>query len=114
MTIFVDENIPLTTVEAIRAMGLLVIDPRGTPDEGADDEVLWQRVQEQSALLITTDKGFARRREEEHSGILVVRLRKPNRLKIHAKVLYALSEFAEWQGLTVVMQDTVMRIRRRG
>jgi hypothetical protein len=39
---------------------------------------------------------------------------KPNRLKIHAKVLYALAEFAQWRDLTVVMQDTVMRIHHRG
>jgi hypothetical protein len=40
MKIFVDENIPLMTVQALRADGHDVLDIRGTPDEGMDDETL--------------------------------------------------------------------------
>jgi hypothetical protein len=39
------------------------------------------------ALLITTDKGFASRRDESHYGILIVRIKQPTRLKIHQRVM---------------------------
>jgi hypothetical protein len=35
-------------------------------------------------------------------------------MKINAKALYAVSEFTEWRGLKVVMQDTVLRILSPG
>ena len=57
MKIFVDENIPLMTVQALRAEGHDVLDSRGTPDEGMDDETLWRTIQRDGRLLITTDKG---------------------------------------------------------
>src|ERR1043165_1861928 len=110
MNIIVDENIPRSTVDALRAMGHTVIDVRGTQAEGSSDDTLWRTAQEAQAILITTDKGFVHRRDEANWGILVVRLRQPNRQKIHAKVLHALAEYADWRNLTIVMQDTVMRI----
>jgi predicted nuclease of predicted toxin-antitoxin system len=116
MNILVDENIPRRTVDALRAMGHSVTDVRGTSDEGGDDELLWQRAQQEHALLVTTDKGFSQKRHEAHAGILVVRLRQPNRLKIHERVLQAMAQFteAEWSGLVVVMRDTVQSIVRTG
>jgi predicted nuclease of predicted toxin-antitoxin system len=81
MKIFVDENIPLMTVQALRADGHDVLDIRGTPDEGMDDETLWKTIQREGRLLITTDKGFAQHRNSSHCGILIVRLRQPNRQK---------------------------------
>ena len=61
--------------------------------------------QQERRLLITTDKGFARYRNEPHHGILVVRLRQPNERKIHERVLRAIGQFTsdEWAGLLVVM-----------
>jgi hypothetical protein len=38
--IFVDENIPLMTVQALREMGHDVLDIRGTADEGMIDDAL--------------------------------------------------------------------------
>ena len=114
MTIVVDENIPRRTVAALGAMGHSVIDFRGTTDEGIADDVLWRRALQERALFVTTDKGFVRHNSEAHFGLLVVCLRQPNRLKIHARVLQALDRFAEseWPGLTVVMRDTVQSARR--
>lgn len=114
MKIVVDENIPGCTVDELQAMGHGVTDIRGTPAQGQDDDALWQRAQSEQALLITTDRGFGRRRHEEHWGVLMVCLRQPNRNKIHAKVLYAMLEFTEWRGLMVVMQDTVLRVIKPG
>ena len=107
MKIFVDENIPVMTVRELRNAGHDVADIRGTENEGMIDEEVWKKVQKEQRLLITTDKGFAQRRHENHNGILVIRLKQPNRLKIHNKVMQAMNRFKEkeWAGLTVVMQD---------
>ena len=109
MRIFVDENIPLMTVQALRQEGHDVLDIRGTPDEGMEDETLWDTVQREERLLITTDKGFTQHRDESHLGILIVRLRQPNRQKIHQRVMHAMAQFKreDWPGLLVVMRDVV-------
>lgn len=107
MTIFVDENIPLMTVDALRAMGHDVRDIRGTPNEGLRDDALWEVAQREKRLLITTDKGFAHYRMGSHYGILIVQLRQPNRRRIHRRIMQALERFAdtEWPGLLIVMRD---------
>jgi len=78
MNIFVDENIPNMTVEALRNLGHDVRDTRGTPEQGEDDDSLWKTVLAEERLLITTDKGFVRHRGDPHHGLLVARLRQPN------------------------------------
>ena len=112
MKIFVDENIPAMTVRELRNAGHDVADIRGTENEGMSDEEVWKKVQEEQRLLITTDKGFAQKRHENHIGVLVIRLKQPNRLKIHNKVIQAMDRFKEkeWAGLTVVMQDMFHRM----
>lgn len=114
MRILVDENIPLMTVHALREMGHEVLDIRGTANEGAADEILWEIIQRQGRLLITTDKGFTEHRDEQHHGILIVRLRQPNRYKIHQRAMQAMKQFAEkeWPGLLVVMRDMVQSVWR--
>lgn len=112
MKILVDENIPLMTVDALRYLGHEVLDIRGTPDEGMPDPILWPKCQSEERLLITTDKGFSKYRYEPHHGILIVRLKKPNRIKIHQRVMKAINQFDEdeWKGLLVVMRDVVQAI----
>jgi predicted nuclease of predicted toxin-antitoxin system len=114
MKIFVDENIPLMTVRVLREMGHDVRDIRGTADEGMTDDALWETVQREGRLLITTDKGFTQHRYELHHGILIVRLKQPNRHKIHQRVMQAMAHFAaeEWVGLLVVMRDVVQSVWR--
>ena len=82
MKIFVDENIPLMTVKELRSKGFDVKDIRGTSEQGISDADLWQIVQKEKRLLITTDKGFSSHRNEAHHGILIIRLKQPSRLKI--------------------------------
>ena len=109
MKIFVDENIPLITVNELREQGFAVIDIRGTDVQGIPDEKVWQRVQKEKCLLITTDKGFLTYREESHGGILIVLLKQPTRMKIHKRVMQAIGKYSknEWSGLSVVMRDSV-------
>ena len=108
MKIFVDENIPAVTVRELKGLGHDVKDIRGTENEGMTDDDIWKMLRRDKRLLITTDKGFIQKRLEKHNGILIVRLKQPNRLKIHLKVMRAMQLFKEkdWQGLTVAMQDT--------
>ena len=61
MKILVDENIPLRSVEWLRDAGHDVLDIRGTADEGAADEFVWEKAQAEQRLLISTDRGFADR-----------------------------------------------------
>jgi predicted nuclease of predicted toxin-antitoxin system len=109
MKIFVDENIPSMTVSELRRRGHDVLDIRGTEMEGLSDDGIWEIVQKEKRLLITTDKGFANHRDDNHQGIIIVRLRKPNRKKIHTRILQVLSEWneSEWYGLMVITRDTM-------
>ena len=112
----VDENIPHMTVLMLRELGHDVFDIRRTPDQGMPDENLWELVQRERRLLITTDKGFTQHRYSAHHGILIIRLRQPNRNRIHERVMQAVTQFRdeEWPGLVVVMRDTVQSIWRIG
>ena len=114
MKIFVDENIPNLTVLELQTMGHDVLDIRGTPQQGMLDDELWTLAQSEQRLLVTTDKGFTAHREEDHWGILVVRLHQPNEQRIHARVMAAIRQFSEpdWRGLTLVMRDSVQSVYR--
>ncbi|MEQ1605001.1 MAG: DUF5615 family PIN-like protein [Pyrinomonadaceae bacterium] len=114
MNICVDENIPLDTVSELRVLGHDVLDIRGSENEGIPDDVLWQMTQNQNRLLITTDKGFTQYRNETHAGILIIRLKQPNALKIHDRAMKAICQFShdEWPGQIVVMRDVVQSVWR--
>jgi hypothetical protein len=70
----------------------------------------------ESRVLITTDKGFTEHRSEPHHGVLVVRLRQPNRQRIHHAIIYIVGRFpeAEWTNLLVVVRDTIMSTSKGG
>lgn len=110
MRILVDENIPRIAVGHLLKMGHDLIDVRTTPEEGLSDEGLWNKAQQAGCLLITTDKGFARRRHMTHCGMLIVLLRQPNRDRITQRIVKAMGLFGpdEWPGLLVIMRDTVV------
>ncbi len=115
MDILVDENIPLMTVASLRELGHDVTDIRGTARQGLPDAELWTLALAEQRMLITTDKGFTEHRSAMHAGILVVRLRQPNRHKIHIAVMLAMVRFAkgQWPGLLVVMRDQTMSVSRQ-
>jgi hypothetical protein len=98
MNIFVDENIPRESVDALRAAGHDVLDIRQTPQQGTPDPDLWKMVQAQKRLL----------------GMLIVRLRRPNRAAIHLRVMAAIKQHRaeQWPGLLVVMRDRIKSVRR--
>ncbi|MBD3341418.1 MAG: hypothetical protein GF353_20095 [Candidatus Lokiarchaeota archaeon] len=112
MKILVDENIPNMSVQKLRELGHNVKDVRGTEDEGITDEYLWDMVQNESRLLISTDKGFTQYRDNFHCGILIVLLKNPNKDKIHQRVINAINQFSEneWKNLLVVVRDFAQSI----
>jgi hypothetical protein len=67
-------------------------------------------------LLISTDRGFTEYRKAKHHGILIVRLRQPNRTRIDRGVMLALERFqeTEWPGLLVVVRDSTLSVSRSG
>jgi predicted nuclease of predicted toxin-antitoxin system len=71
------------------------------------DDALWEMAQREERLLMTTDKGFTQYRMVPHHGVLIIRLRRPNRYKIYQCIMQALRQFSdtEWPGLLVVMRD---------
>ena len=107
MKIMVDEHIPLMTLHALRMAGHDVRDIRGTPEQGMSDDAIWEMAQQEGRLLITTDRGFTQYRAHPHCGMIIVRLRRPNRQKSHERIMQALRQFpdTEWNGLLVVMRD---------
>ncbi len=113
MIIVADENVPKRTVVALRAQGHIVTDVRESPLRGADDDRVWELAQRERALLVTTDKGFLRRGTPTHHGLLVIRLRQPNRQRIHERVMRAIAQFPEssWRGQTVVIRDRTQSVR---
>jgi predicted nuclease of predicted toxin-antitoxin system len=114
MKILADENIPRMTVEWLRSVGHGVRDVRGTPEQGAADIRLWDLALSKQRTLVTTDEGFTEHRAEPHYGILVVRLRQPNRVQIHSAVANAMTRFpdSEWPNLLVVIRDRTMSTSR--
>jgi predicted nuclease of predicted toxin-antitoxin system len=113
MKILVDENIPRMTVTALQKLGHEVNDIRGSGKQGVTDAALWAIALNDGRLLITTDKGFARHRRDVHFGILIVRLRQPNRNKIHACVMRAMSDFGDdWRRRLVVMRNRTQSVSR--
>ncbi len=109
MKVLVDENIPNVTVTTLRIAGHDVLDIRGTPRQGMTDEELWKVAQTEARMLVTTDKGFSEHRDDQHHGLLILRLRQPNEERLHARVMAAFAEFpqAQWRGMLVVMRDQV-------
>ncbi|MBN2382086.1 DUF5615 family PIN-like protein [bacterium] len=114
MKILVKEKIPSMTVTTLRECGHDVTDIRGTTLQGLNDDEFWQLARREQRLFFTTDKGFTLHRPEAHAGLIIIRLRKPNRLGIHQRVIKALATHKEdeWFGTTVVMRDSVQSVWR--
>ncbi len=108
MNIFVDENIPKITVRELKKLAHIVLDIRNSKKEGIPDEQVWEKAQTTNSLLITTDKGFSKYRGMSHYGILIIRLKQPNRKKIHERILYAIENMNEWKNKLVIIKDKVI------
>ena len=117
MKIKLDENMPTTLAAALRKLGH---DADTVPQEGIagrDDLCVWEAAQEAGRFLITQDLDFSdvrRYKPGTHHGLLLVRLRKPGRRALTARVRAAFEreDVAGWSGCFVVLTESKIRVRR--
>jgi len=117
MRIKLDENLPLSLVTVLTALAHEVHTVAEENLSGSNDDELWEAAQGESLFLITQDLDFSDARKfapGTHSGILLVRLRSPDRATLTKRVeLVFLQEDVEsWSGCFVVASDNKVRVLR--
>ena len=82
---------------------------------GHEDSKIWETTQKESRFLITQDLDFSDLRKfapGSHHGILLVRLRSPNRRDLIERVgeLFQKENVSEWAGCFVVATERKIRV----
>jgi predicted nuclease of predicted toxin-antitoxin system len=98
MTFLLDENFPRASKAMLEETGCAVYDVRDLFEPGADDNTVFRKAQELDAVLLTTDRDFFHTVPylwPEHSGVVVIALRKPNRDAILARLSWFLKTLAK-------------------
>jgi predicted nuclease of predicted toxin-antitoxin system len=116
MNIKLDENLPATLAQALRAMGH---DADTVPEEalaGHIDTDVWQAAQRERRFLVTQDLDFSDVRlfrPGTHAGVMLVRLSEPSRARLEARVgeAFTSAEAARFPGAFVVVTDRKLRVR---
>lgn len=117
MRILLDENLPASLVEALRALGHDVEHVYTKDLSGRPDPDVRAVAEAEDRFLIMQDKRFADTRSfipGTHPGVLFVRLKRPGRRAVRAKVIDAFQreDVESWRGCFVVLTDTKLRVRR--
>lgn len=115
MNFFLDENFPLSCGEYLRSEGHSIFDIRNTVHSGRDDQFVFGLAQEVSAIFLTTDKDFFHTVPHlyaEHSGIIVIALKTPNRESIMQKLRWAYKnlELNNFKSRVVLLTDSHCKI----
>src|SRR5580693_1729440 len=103
MNIKLDENLPVRLATLLKDLGH---DVHTLHDErliGHADREIWEATQKESRFLITQDLDFSDLRlfaPGSHHGILLVRLRSPNRKDLNQRIreLFQQENVGEWAG----------------
>jgi predicted nuclease of predicted toxin-antitoxin system len=119
MKIKLDENLRLRLAILLKDLGH---DAHTLHDEsliGRADSVIWAAAQKESRFLITQDLDFSDLRQfapGSHHGILLVRLRSPNRRNLIERIgeLFQKENVGEWVGCFVVATERKIRVLRPG
>ena len=85
MRFLLDENFPRSTRQLLSAQGHECFEVRGSTLEGTADTFIIQKSIEIKAIILTTDRDFFHtlpHQHPNHAGIIVIALRKPNRMAI--------------------------------
>jgi predicted nuclease of predicted toxin-antitoxin system len=114
-----DENLPLSLATLLNGLGH---DAHTLQDElllGHSDHEIWEAAQKESRFLITQDLDFSDLRRfapGSHHGILLVRLRSPNRRDLIERVeeLFQKENVNEWAGCFVVTTERKVRVLKPG
>lgn len=117
MRIKLDENLPDDLKQPLATLGHDVHTVREEGFAGKPDLSIWQAAQQEKRFLITQDLDFSDIRQfapGTHAGILVVRLKTPDRRSLVARVeeLYAHEDVAQWVGCFVVATARKVRVVR--
>lgn len=117
MRIKLDENLPVEIAARLRTLGH---DVQTVHDEGLvgrDDREIWEAAQREKRFLVKQDLDFSDTRRfipGSHLGILLVRLRSPNRQSLIDRIeeVFQTEDVAGWAGCFVVATERKVRIRR--
>ncbi len=117
MRIKLDENLPVLLAPSLRALGHNVHTTQEEGLAGESDSTLWKAGQDEGRFLITQDLDFSDIRKfapGTHSGILLVRLRSPDRSALIARVeaVFANEDVVTWPGCFGVVTDRKVRVIR--
>lgn len=117
MKFLLDENFPRAAINLLNRLGHVALDIRGTDREGISDSALFEYAQQESAILLTTDRDFFHTVPHIYSihfGVVVIALRQPNRANILARLDWLLAQESLFplDGTVVQMRDQTYVIRR--
>ena len=113
----IDEDLPRQIADLVAARGYDAATVMGQGWQGASDDELWPRVQDEGRWLITADKGFADLRLHpagSHAGVILLRAPEESRrayLELAAIALDRL-KLDDLAGAVVVVTYRGVRIRR--
>ena len=119
MNIKLDESLPLRLATLLKGLGH---DVHTLHDElllGHADREIWEATQKESRFLITQDLDFSDLRQfapGSHHGILLVRLRSPNRRDLIERIgeLFQKENVGEWAGCFIVATERKIRVLKPG
>ena len=117
MKVKLDENIPVSLVEALASLGHDVQTVIGQGLTGRADAEIWRQCQLEDRLLMTQDLDFSDARKFQpgsHAGIVLVRLQNPGRVALFGLLssIFRNHDIEAWKGCFVVLSETKIRIRR--
>lgn len=112
-----DENLRLRLADALRELGHEVHTLFDERLAGQADADIWEATQKEARFLITQDLDFSDLRKfapGSHQGILLVRLRSPNRRNLIKRVgeLFEKENTGQWAGCFVVATERKIRVQR--
>jgi hypothetical protein len=117
LRIKLDENLPERLLTELAALGHDVDTVRAEHLTGRPDKEVWEATQAMHRFLITQDLDFSDLRRYTpgtHEGLLMVRLSRPGREALVARValLFATEPLDQWRGCLVVATDHKVRVKR--
>jgi predicted nuclease of predicted toxin-antitoxin system len=112
-----DENVPVSVVEALTLLGHDIHTVIGQGLIGRADREIWTQCQLEDRLLITQDLDFSDSRKFQpgsHAGIVLVRLQNPGRVALFNLLssIFRNHDIEAWKGCFVVVSETKIRIKR--
>jgi predicted nuclease of predicted toxin-antitoxin system len=117
MKIKLDENLPVSLVATLSSLHHDVHTVAEENLSGRSDRDVWEAAQRDARFLITQDLDFSDLRRftpGTHSGILLVRLRSPDRQSLSQRVreIFQNEEVTSWLQCFVVATDRKIRVLR--